>query len=284
MYFTIGGRKTQSGLYRVTYVGKESTAPAKADDAGAECRALRHKLEAFHGKADPKAVEAAWPYLGHEDRFIRFAARVALEHQDPKTWQDKRPGRDEPGRGARRPARPGPRVADRPAHHRASDADRSTRRCKGRILAALDRSTGPSSTTSSGSTCCASTRSLFNRLGKPDAATREQDRRQARRRTTRQGRELNAKLCQMLVYLEAPTVAAKTLKLMAEAPTQEEQMEYARALRVLKAGWTPAQRKEYFRWYVKAPNYRGGNSFQRLPAADEGRRRRDADAGREGRR
>ena len=27
MYFTIGGRKVQSGLYRVTYVGTESTAP-----------------------------------------------------------------------------------------------------------------------------------------------------------------------------------------------------------------------------------------------------------------
>ena len=28
MYFTIGGRKVQSGVYRVTYTGKESTAPA----------------------------------------------------------------------------------------------------------------------------------------------------------------------------------------------------------------------------------------------------------------
>ena len=30
MYFAIGGRKVQSGLYRVTYVGKESTAPVKS--------------------------------------------------------------------------------------------------------------------------------------------------------------------------------------------------------------------------------------------------------------
>ena len=29
MYFTIGGRRVQSGLYRVTYVGKESTAVVK---------------------------------------------------------------------------------------------------------------------------------------------------------------------------------------------------------------------------------------------------------------
>ena len=31
LYFAIGGRKVQSGLYRVTYVGNESTAPVKPD-------------------------------------------------------------------------------------------------------------------------------------------------------------------------------------------------------------------------------------------------------------
>ena len=68
-----------------------------APDAGAEARALRHKLEAFH-KADPTAVEAAWPYLGHEDRYIRFAARVAIEHQDPKTWQERALSEKDPAR------------------------------------------------------------------------------------------------------------------------------------------------------------------------------------------
>src|SRR5262249_58319145 len=83
--------------------------------------------------------------------------------------------------------------------------------------------------------------------------------------------ELNAELGQLLVYLEAPGVATKALRLMAEAPTQEEQMEYARSLRVLETGWTPAQRQEYFSWYLKAANYKGGNSFQgflRLMKAD----------------
>src|SRR5690606_29275116 len=31
----------------------------------------------------------AWPYLGHGDRFVRFAARVAIEHQDPALWADR---------------------------------------------------------------------------------------------------------------------------------------------------------------------------------------------------
>ena len=46
----------------------------------------------------------------------------------------------------------------------------------------------------------------------------------------------------MLVYLQAPDAAAKTVALLDEAPTQEEQIDYARALRVLKTGWTPELR------------------------------------------
>jgi putative heme-binding domain-containing protein len=49
---------------------------------------------------------------------------------------------------------------------------------------------------------------------------------------------------------------------MAQAPTQEEQMAYALSLRMLKTGWTPAQRKEYFTWYQKAATYKGGLSFR----------------------
>src|SRR5207245_961823 len=52
------------------------------------------------------------------------------------------------------------------------------------------------------------------------------------------------------------------LQLMAEAPTQEEQIEYAKSLRDLRTGWTPAQRHEYFAWYLKAANYKGGASLR----------------------
>ena len=38
-------------------------------------------------------------------------------------------------------------------------------------------------------------------------------------------------------------------------------MEYAKSLRMLKTGWTPAQRKEYFAWFLKAANFKGGASF-----------------------
>ena len=65
--------------------------PAKipANPAAAQARALRHSLEAFHGKADPQAVAAAWPHLNSSDRYLRWAARVALEWQPPATWAAK---------------------------------------------------------------------------------------------------------------------------------------------------------------------------------------------------
>ena len=53
----------------------------------------------------------------------------------------------------------------------------------------------------------------------------------------------------------------QTVALLDAAPTQEEQIDLARALRVLKTGWTPALRETYFRWFLKAANYKGGASF-----------------------
>src|SRR5262245_18455198 len=56
MYFTTGGRGTQAGLYRVSYVGNESTAPASAPPHNT-ARHIRHQFEAFHGKIDPAAID-----------------------------------------------------------------------------------------------------------------------------------------------------------------------------------------------------------------------------------
>ena len=46
-------------------------------------------LEAFHGRQDPKAIETAWPFLSNDDRFIRNAARIVLEHQPVEEWSAK---------------------------------------------------------------------------------------------------------------------------------------------------------------------------------------------------
>src|SRR5437762_10423152 len=89
MYFAVGGRRTQSALYRVTYVGNEPTAPSAPDTRFAEQRQLRRRLESFHGRQDAKVVDTVWPYLADQDRAIRFAARIALEWQDPAQWRQR---------------------------------------------------------------------------------------------------------------------------------------------------------------------------------------------------
>jgi putative heme-binding domain-containing protein len=77
-------------------------------------------------------------------------------------------------------------------------------------------------------------------------------------------RELNWLLCETLVALRSSKVAAKAMALIAAAPTQEEQIEYARSLRMLDTGWNLATRTAYFEWFLKAANYRGGASFSKF--------------------
>jgi putative heme-binding domain-containing protein len=257
MYFAVGGRKTQSGLYRVTYTGKDATTPSKSDDAGAEYRALRHKIEAFHGKRDAKAVEVAWPNLGHEDRLIRFAARIALEHQDPKTWQEKALAETKPTPAIHALLGLGRSVAADPLHTKKEVDDA----LKGRIFDAIDRLEWAKLDDEQRLDLLRLYEVALVRLGKPDAAQAGKIIAKLDAVYPSKVREQSVEALQILVFLQSPTVAAKTMKLIANAPTQEEQMNYALALRVLKAGWTPELRKEYFGWYVKAQTYRGGNSF-----------------------
>ena len=89
MYFTVGGRRSQSGLYRVTYVGGESTAPAPAYTVTPEAK-IRLALEKLHENGTgPDAIAKAWPYLAHADRRVRFTARVAIERQPVAGWAEK---------------------------------------------------------------------------------------------------------------------------------------------------------------------------------------------------
>jgi len=91
MYFCVGGRGGQSYLYRITYTGSESTELSQLDTTSkhAKARATRRKLESFHGSANKEALAVAWPHLGSEDYHIRYAARIAIEWQSPKSWSQK---------------------------------------------------------------------------------------------------------------------------------------------------------------------------------------------------
>jgi putative heme-binding domain-containing protein len=62
---------------------------------------------------------------------------------------------------------------------------------------------------------------------------------------------VNHELVQLLVYLEAPDVVAKSLELLAKTPTLDEQAHYIFQLRNVKTGWTMEQRRKYFAWFTQ---------------------------------
>ena len=272
MYFAIGGRKVQSGFYRVTYVGKESTALVKSSNTdGVKARKERHALEAFHGKQDPNALKAAWRELDNEDRFIRWAARTAIEHQPPSTWAERALAEKNPGRQVEALLALTRVTGIDPQHRKPSDSPVDNA-MQAKILDALAKLVWKKLDHEQRLTLVRTYEICFVRFGRPDDS--------AIRRILAQldpqfpaatfdlnpskVREQNTELCALLVYLEAPSVVTKSLALIAKAPTQEEQMEYARSLRMLKAGWTTALRTDQFEWFLKAANYRGGASFEKF--------------------
>ena len=96
MYFTVGGRGGQSALHRVTYVGDESTAPAKAGSDHAVDRKLRRSLEALHKLNAAGAVAEAGSISA--TRIATFAGRPASPSNinpppsgRPRLWPRKTP-------------------------------------------------------------------------------------------------------------------------------------------------------------------------------------------------
>lgn len=263
MYFTIGGRRTQSGLYRVTYTGTEPGEPkltAAEEERRQQAEISRNDRRLLEDRFHTANAMRELPFdlLGSPDRFQRFAARVALEHQPVEKWRDKalaetktqasleallalvRVSAPDPLHAKPGSAKPDPALRDKVleslARHKFADLSFEQRTHLVRIY-----------------------QILFNRFGPPegDAVAKRLD-----AVFPSGNRYVDGMLLETLVYLQHPDAAKKAIKLLAEAPTQEEQLEYVRSLRMLKTGWTPELRKEYFGWFVKAATYKGGNSFQ----------------------
>ncbi|HSQ56468.1 MAG TPA: c-type cytochrome [Gemmata sp.] len=264
MYFTIGGRKTKSGLYRVTYTGdgvKDSSPVAQGEGGQPTAeKQTRLMLEGFHKKVGQPAVEAAWKELNSADRFIQFAARVALEHQDPSLWEEKSLAETDPVKAIHallalvRVSAPCPEhTKDKKVH-----GDPALR---AKVLASLGRIDFASLGDQQKLDMIRVYHILFNRFGAPTAEERKAWLAKFTPAFPDKNRFVDGEILPVFVYLQDDAVAPKAMKLLKDAATQEEELEYVRALRMLKAGWTPELRKEYFTWFLKAANYKGGSSF-----------------------
>lgn len=251
LYFAVGGRGARSALYRIRYTGDDATARiAEAASRGSKHQ-LRRRLERAHGAGITEldgqpVVAAAWPHLGDEDRHIRYAARLAIEHRPVAEWRSRVLAETQPRRlihGAIALAR----------HGSPTDLEPLVSR-----LSALD---WPSST----AVQLEWLRALglaFSRLGLGGAELRGQLARKLDAVFPGADPFVNRELCRLLCHLDTPAVIGKALELLDAAPSQEEQMHYAYCLRVVTWGWSMEQRRRYLKWFDKAAGYRGGASFQ----------------------
>ncbi len=276
LYFTIGGRNTQSALYRVIYTKpiSQDKPPAEPEEV-TKARSLRRELESFHGKEDTSAIAKAWPHLASTDRFLRNAARVAIESQPVGQWETK----------VLTATDPQTRITGAVALARRGDA-----KTHGPKLTASLLEMDPASLTESQLLGWLRAWQLnFIRLGKPAEGPREAVVAKLDSLLPSKSADANVELVTLLVALEAPSVIEKALTLIenpgppeipdwAELITRNEgygrsiqamldkypplrSIAYAFALRNLKTGWTLEQRRRYFTFLNAAANYPGGASY-----------------------
>lgn len=246
LYFTIGGRKVQSALYRVTYIGEESTEPVEhATSPQAGPVQVRRSLESMILANEPSA-ELAWRFLHHHDRHVRYAARTVIEQAPLKTWKGK----------FQKEAHP--QAVIEAAVAMARMGEESHREL---ILSKLNEIDASALSKTQVLALCRAYGLTFARLGQPTEQQKAATIASVDGLFPANDQFLNQELARLFCYLEAPEVVSRTLALLAQAPSQEEQLHYALCLRVVKTGWTTEQRAAYLNWFHKGVNYAGGASF-----------------------
>ncbi len=275
MYFVTGGRNTQSGLYRVAYRGSESTEPAPDAPDTAEAksaRALRRSLEAYHHQENPAAIAAAWPHLDSGDRFLRHAARLAIEAQPLESWADR----------ALTEPRPQARATAMVALARGGSADHRAPA----IQALLEI---PQSTPEVRLATLRALALTFMRLGEPTDSERERISDHLISQLPSGDDRIATELIRVLVYLKDTRVIEPALTLMLDGRPQPvpdwgelitrnrqyggtitrmlEKHPPTRAIDIafilgnLRYGWTLDQRRTYFRFIIDAASFPGGASY-----------------------
>ena len=235
LYFTIGGRRTQSGLYRVTYVGTgSSTDDSRTPDFALEdsLRRMRRELEALHtSEQTAGAGGLVRESLGHEDRHIRYSARIALEHQSVAVQRQ---------------------VLDSLVHpraiiHAALAVARSTNDDRS-ILSRLRQIDWHQLPTNDQVDLLRTLGVVFARQGEPPASERDFwiARLEDCYPSAAENQALNHELCRMLLYLKSDKVIEPSLEQLTAVTGQEDRLFYAHHMRTASHGWNIDQRRRYF--------------------------------------
>ena len=246
MFIITGGRRTQTGLYRIDYVGDEQPGDLNTNP-DPEAARLRRTLEEAHGNPSDQGLRLAMEHLGSEDFSIAYAARISLEHHPIEDWQDLVLEETHPTsalNGLLAMSRVGNEEHAREILYRLGDfahagTDLSDRITIARIIKiVMMRHDG------------------FEDFMAGDAIDYVNE------WYPSDDRLLNRQLSELLIRLGSPKATERTVDLLETSPTQEEQIHLARMLSHARTGWTPDLRSRYFRWVKRARGFTGGNSFK----------------------
>ncbi|HNT50640.1 MAG TPA: c-type cytochrome [Cyclobacteriaceae bacterium] len=276
MYFLTGGRRLESDLYRVTATENISTTALVAQ-TGNEANQLRKTLEQYH-EQKKGAIDIAWPNLKHEDRFVRYAARIAVEHQPVGEWQERALKETDPialTQAMIALARQGKPVV------------------RNRMIQALVNVDFGTLTPSQQIDLVRAFEVLIFRFGNPEGEVRKQLIAYLDTRYPASSNELNRLLSKVLVHINAPGSTEKTITLLLQAKDEEQektvsassdlimrnpqygldiarmlsnvppaqQTYLATVLSEATEGWTPELQETYFKWFAHAFTYKGGVSY-----------------------
>jgi putative heme-binding domain-containing protein len=281
MYFMTGGRRLESDLYRVYYDGEveKNIKPLQVADLPAENK-LRRELEEFHKNGAPsEGLEKAWANLDHADRFVQYAARIALEHQPIDSWKVKALEEQNPAKLTQAMiamARHSEKGAGTPMVQVLMGIDYSklNEKEKQDLLRAFEL--------------------ILYRQGEPAENVKSQLVAYLDGNFPANNNNLDRELSKLLGYLDAPDGVSKTLALLENAkddpdyqktftsssdlimrnpqygldianmlanvpPAQQTYL--ATVLGGAEAGWTPELHEKYFTWIQDAFKYKGGRSY-----------------------
>jgi len=235
LYFTVGGRGTQSALYRVTYQGDESTDKASyVSEKEADARLLRRKLESYHGRIDSECITFSWPHLRSHDRWIRYAARIAIESQPVQQWAER--VIDEQSiqgslTGLMALARKGGQEWQNPLLMKLGEINSTDlpEDQQMQIMRILQLS--------------------FIRMGQPDNDIAEAVAEAVGLYFPSKSQTINKELSKIAAYLNVPNTITETLKLIESSKYIEDQLHYVFNLRNVSQGWSLDQRRRYFSWF-----------------------------------
>ncbi len=281
-YFLTGGRRIESDLYRVYYGDnklKNDLLPSDESPEVLEARKFRHQLEGFQEKPDTSAINIAWPYLKSGDRFIQYAARIAVEHQSVGEWQKRALMEKDP-------------VTLTQAM--LALARNRKPNLKGQIFKALISVNYNNLNATQQMDLLRTFEVTPSRMGVPDAAQKAEVISYLDAKYPANNNESNRLLSKTLAFIGDPQVISKTLTLMETAKDNDstqkqfspssnvilrnpkyglnianmlanappaQQIYFVVAICQAKEGWTPALRDKYFPYFNIFLGRKGGNSY-----------------------